>query len=220
MSPKKVTVAGGAQLISNSIVPHRNFSIQGKSFSSSFKLLDLGSYDIILGADWIYSYSPICLDLAERILTLTKNGPPVTLFDHTVPKEKCIISALKLDKMLQKGVMGYILQTEIEDTETLQTAPAVPAELAPLLEKFKAVFTESTVLPPSRDCDHQIPLKTGAQPPDLRPYRVPHHQKAAMEEIIKKILQKCEIQASMSPFSSPAVMVRKKRWGMETLCGL
>lgn len=32
MSPKKVTVAGGAQLISNSIVPHRNFSIQDKSF--------------------------------------------------------------------------------------------------------------------------------------------------------------------------------------------
>lgn len=39
---------------------------------------------------------------------------------------------------------------------------------------------------------------------------MPHYQKAAMEEIIKQLIKKGEIQESFNPFSSPAIMVRKK----------
>ena len=59
--------------MSLSKVPNMDFKIQGHTFCSSFKVLDLQSYDIILGADWIYQYSPISLDLIERLLVVT--GP-------------------------------------------------------------------------------------------------------------------------------------------------
>lgn len=213
MAPKKVTVAGGGTLVTANIISQTNFHIQGKTFSSTFKVLDLTSYDVILGADWICKYSPICLDLVERILVVTKNGAPITLYDYTIPKKKCLISAMKLEKMLKKGVMGYILQTHLEEVEEKIATPSVPAELQPLLEKYKDVFAESESLPPSRECDHKIHLKPGSNPPNLRPYKVPHYQKAAMEEIIKTMLEKCQIQPSLSPFSSPAVMVRKKDGG-------
>lgn len=72
------------------------------------------------------------------------------------------------------------------------------------------MIAEPTALPPQRDCDHSIPLVEGAHPPNLRPYRVPHMQKQAMEDIIMKMLKNAEIRASLSPFSSPAVMVRKR----------
>lgn len=71
-------------------------------------------------------------------------------------------------------------------------------------------------LPPKRECDHSIPLKANAEPPNIKPYRIPHHQKDAMEEIIRQLLESEEIRASVSPYSSPAVMVRKKNrsWRM------
>jgi hypothetical protein len=65
-------------------------------------------------------------------------------------------------------------------------------------------------LPPSRDCDHQIPLISDAKPPNIRPYRMSHSQKNAVEQVIKEMLKNKEIRISKSPFSSPVILVRKK----------
>lgn len=62
-----------------------------------------------------------------------------------------------MEKLLQKGVMGYILQ--IQEVETENNTPTVPPRaLQPLLQKFADVFEESQKLPPKRSCDHEIIL--------------------------------------------------------------
>lgn len=43
-----------------------------------------------------------------------------------------------------------------------------------------------------RDCDHSIHIKVGAEPPNIRPYRIPHVQKEAMENIIKQLTENNE----------------------------
>lgn len=53
-------------------------------------------------------------------------------------------------------------------------------------------------------------LRWELNPPNQRPYRVPHQQKNAMEEIIKELLEPEEIRPNLSPYSSPAVMIRKR----------
>lgn len=186
IQPKKVIVASGGKLIATSQVPKLDFKTQGHTFSSTFKVLDLATYDIILGADWIYKYSPICLDLVERLLVVTKQGQAIVLQDHTIPKKNCVISIARMEKLLQKGVMGYILNIQQVQTDNNNNNPSPPPRaLQPLLQKFADVFEESEKLPPKRTCDHKIILREGAKPPNLRPYRVTHYQKDAMEEIIK-----------------------------------
>lgn len=59
MQPRKVTVAGGGKLISTSKVPEIDFKVQGSTFCSAFKVLELASYDIILGADLTGSTSTV-----------------------------------------------------------------------------------------------------------------------------------------------------------------
>lgn len=86
----------------------------------------------------------------------------------------------------------------------------IPADIQTILQEFPTVLEAPSGLPPRRSCDHVISLKEGATPPNLRPYRVPHHQKEAMEKIIAELIESKEIQVSNSPYSSPAVMVRKK----------
>lgn len=57
-----------------------------------------------------------------------------------------------------------------------------------LLLEFQDLFEESHVLPPNRECDHKIPLKAGAEPINLRPYKYSSLQKDILEQLIKDML--------------------------------
>jgi hypothetical protein len=65
-------------------------------------------------------------------------------------------------------------------------------------------------LPPSRSHDHTIPLKEGAQPVNLRPYRYSSLQKDTVEGLISEMVVAGTVQPSHSPFASPVVLVKKK----------
>jgi len=47
-------------------------------------------------------------------------------------------------------------------------------------------------------------------PVKVRPYRYPHSQKTEIEQIIVEILSEGIIQPSLSSFSSPELLVKKK----------
>jgi hypothetical protein len=55
-----------------------------------------------------------------------------------------------------------------------------------------------------------IPLVPGAKIINQRPYRLPHHHKAIMEEIIKELLHFGTIRGNKSPYSSRVVLIKKK----------
>lgn len=57
---------------------------------------------------------------------------------------------------------------------------------------------------------HEILLKEGAQPVKVRPYRYPHSQKQQIEQMVQDMLDEGIIQPSLSPFSSPIILVKKK----------
>nr|GFA37929.1 hypothetical protein [Tanacetum cinerariifolium] len=86
----------------------------------------------------------------------------------------------------------------------------VPEKIAELLHQYEDVFAVPTTLPPTRPCDHQIPLKEGTIPINSRPYRHPPNQKNTIEVMVKELLDTGVIRDSQSPFSSPVVMVKKK----------
>lgn len=86
----------------------------------------------------------------------------------------------------------------------------VPQELANLLDEFGEVFQAPSGLPPSRACDHSIPLIDGASPVSVRPYRYPTAIKDEIERQVVKMLQEGIIQHSASPFSSSVLLVKKK----------
>ena len=75
--------------------------------------------------------------------------------------------------------MVQLLSVQLQDNQPEQ--PALPPEIKQLLVDFEVVFSTPTELPPSRDCDHTIPLIEGARPVKVRPYRYPPHLKEEIE---------------------------------------
>lgn len=76
------------------------------------------------------------------------------------------------------------------------------------------MFVIPHALPPSRSCNHIIPLLPNSTQVKVRPYRYVHYHKFEIEQIVTQMLSEGIIEPSNSPFSSPVLLV-KKGWLME-----
>lgn len=207
-SPLKVQVADGGQIPCSRIIPQCSWWTQGHSFKTDFRLLPLGSYDVILGMDWLEQHSPMQINWSHKWLEFQYNQQ-LTRLQGLIPQlDQCdTISVHQLQGMAKTDSIECMVQL-IQTAE--QETSEVPAEVQPLLQEFQDLFTEPTGLPPKRTCDHHIPLIPGAKPVNLRPYRYKPALKNEIERQVAEMLKSGVIQPSQSPFSSPALLVKKK----------
>jgi hypothetical protein len=113
--------------------------------------------------------------------------------------------------MCKDDIIGYVIQINLlHQDQPSSNSASLPPEVQAILQQYEDVFADNMMLPPSRECDHHIPLIEGSKPPNIRPYRIPHKQKDEVENMIKSMLQNGIIRPSSSPYSSPAILVRKK----------
>jgi hypothetical protein len=73
--------------------------------------------------------------------------------------------------------MGFVGQFFLVDATTIPHHVLANAEIVGLLVNYAFVFQEPITLSPTRKYDHRIPLKTGAQPVNCRPYKSSFFQK-------------------------------------------
>lgn len=101
-------------------------------------------------------------------------------------------------------VYSISLQSDSADAAT------IPEQVQKIIDEFSSVFAVPTKLPPTRACDHTIPLVPGAAPVSVRPYRFAPAVKDEIERQIQEMLASGIIQRSTSPFSSSVLLVKKK----------
>jgi hypothetical protein len=83
-------------------------------------------------------------------------------------------------------------------------------ELTVLLQEFEDVFAAPTSQPPHRAYDHAISLEAHHSPINCRPYRYSPFQKDEIERQVAEMIKVGLIVPSMSPYSSPVLLVKKK----------
>jgi len=118
-------------------------------------------------------------------------------------------SCVTLQGLLPQVPTDIVVQLCSIAVATSDDHPLQP-EVSSLLSEFASVFAPVVGLPPSRACDHSIPLVAGARPVFIRPYRYPPALKSEIEKQVQEMLDKGLIQHSSSPFSSPLLLVKKK----------
>jgi len=83
-------------------------------------------------------------------------------------------------------------------------------QLSLLLQEYADIFAEPKAFPHHRNHDHQIILKEGTPPINVRPYGYHTLQKGVIDNIMKKILETRVVRSSQSPFLSLILHVKKK----------
>jgi hypothetical protein len=77
--PIPVKVAGGSILQCTTHFPSLQWSADGAEFSDPFKVLELASYDGIIGLDWLGKYSPMTTHWEQGWLSIQQGGRQVVL---------------------------------------------------------------------------------------------------------------------------------------------
>jgi hypothetical protein len=207
--PKQVRVANGDILISDKIVPQMEWWVQGHSFCTDMRVLELQAYDAILGFDWLITHSPINHHWEHKTIEFVYQGESITL--HGIQQNALQLEGVPVEGMV-KWLVGNdiwalaIVDVHLHHTEEQHSHPTVEK----LLQEFQDVFAAPSSLPPQRQYDHTIPILSSIVPVNSRPYRYSHLNKDEIERQVKELLPASLIVPSNSPYASPVLLVQKK----------
>lgn len=165
--------------------------------------MKIGGWDIILGVDWMYQFSPTSFDFKQLKIILCNDN------------ESIFLEGMVENPVVRKMKGRTIKQCRQEEWRSkaicnIQIESEVPETLSDLQKEFLDVFESPTILPPERQLDHQIPLKSDSKPFKLKSYINSHFQKSEIEKQVVEMLKNGIIQPSSSLFASPLLLVRKK----------
>lgn len=211
-TPLSVRVANGSILMCTHEIKHCPLLIQGHCFYVNLKILPLQCYDIVLGMDWLESFSPMEIHWSQKWLSFPYNGTDIKL-QGLLPQLHSleIISDSERQHMETTSDIWCVLELSLIQQQDTQSS-VIPDQLQHLIQQYKHLFDKPQGLPPQRSHMHSIPFLPGAQPFRLRPYRYNLAQKDEIEAQVKEFLANGMIVPSSSPFASPVLLVKKKEW--------
>jgi hypothetical protein len=144
-------VANGDRVTSPGCYRDLSVSIGNEQFIINCYGLSIGSYNMVLGVQWLESLGPVLWDFASRTIAFVCNGHHVLWTTVGSPTPSPCLVAVSTDLM--------------ED----------------LLQNFASLFDTPTGLPPPWDHQHCIRLIPGTTPVAVWPYRYAHLQKEELE---------------------------------------
>ncbi|GJX71422.1 putative reverse transcriptase domain-containing protein [Tanacetum coccineum] len=196
----------------NTILSGCTLNFLNYPFNINLMSVELGSFDTIIGMDWLVKYQAIivCVEKIVRIPcgneTLIIHGDGSNQGNVT---RLNIISCTKTQKYMQKGFpifLAHVTAKEVEDKSEKKRLEDVP-----IVRDFPEVFPEDLPgLPPTRQVEFQIDLVPGAAPVVRAPYRLAPSEMKELSEQLKELSDKGFIRPSSSPWGAPVLFVKKK----------
>ncbi|CAL2228612.1 unnamed protein product [Prunus armeniaca] len=129
--------------------------------------LELVDLDIILGMDWLEKHCA-SVDCFQKEVVFRSPGQPEVVFrgERSV-LPSCLISTIRVKRLLKKGCLGYLAHIIGTQGFTLNL------EDVPVVCEFPDVFPDDLPgLPPQRETEFTIELLPGTNPIHQAPYRM------------------------------------------------
>ncbi|GKB49999.1 hypothetical protein Tco_0900752 [Tanacetum coccineum] len=174
--------------------------------------VELGSFDAIIGMDWLVKYQAIVV-CAEKIVRIPRGNE--TLIVHGDGNNQGhearlnIISYTKTQEYMLKGCPIFLAHVTTKGTKDKSKEKRL--EDIPIVRDFLDVFPEDLLgLHPTRQVEFQIDLIPGAAPVAQAPYRLAPSEMKELLEQLKELSEKGFIRPSSSPWGAPVLFVKKK----------
>ncbi|GJS67559.1 putative reverse transcriptase domain-containing protein [Tanacetum coccineum] len=175
-----VKLADGRIVGLNTIIRGYTLNFLNHPFNIDLILVELGSFDVIIGMDWLANYHAVIV-CTEKIIRIP--------FGDEILIVRANITVTN-DKDKSKG-------KRLEDVPVVQEFPEVFPEDLP-------------GIPPTRQVEFRIDLVPGATPVARAPYRLAPSKMKELAEQLQELTDKGFIRPSSSPWGAPVLFVKKK----------
>ncbi|GJW52395.1 putative reverse transcriptase domain-containing protein [Tanacetum coccineum] len=207
-----VELADGRTIELNTILSGCTLNFLNHPFNINLMPVELGSFDAIIGMDWLAKYQAVIV-CAEKIVRIPWGNETLIIHGDGSNQGNVtrlnIISCTKTQKYMQKGFpifLAHVTAKEVEDKSEKKRLEDVP-----IVRDFPEVFPEDLPgLPPTRQVEFQIDLVPGAAPVARAPYRLAPSEMKELSEQLKELSDKGFIRPSSSPWGAPVLFVKKK----------
>ncbi|GJY08897.1 putative reverse transcriptase domain-containing protein [Tanacetum coccineum] len=203
----------------NTILRGCTLNILSHPFNIDLMLVELGSFNAIIGMDWLVKYQAIIM-CAEKIVRIPWGNE--TLIVHGDGSNRGhearlhIISYTKTQGYMLKGCPIFL--ANVTTKETKDKSKEKRLEDVPIVRDFPDVFPEDLPsLPLTRQVEFQIDLIPGAAPVARAPYRLTPSEMKELSEQLKELSDKGFIRPISSPWGAPVFFVKKKDGSIDDL---
>ncbi|GJX27424.1 reverse transcriptase domain-containing protein [Tanacetum coccineum] len=206
-----VELADGKSLTTNTILRGCTINLQNHLFKIDLLPIELGSFDVIVGMDWMAKHRAEVVCYEKYICVPYRNDILIIQGERNGIKNKSrleVISSIRTQKYIDQGCQVFLIQMMKEEKTEISERRI---EDVPVVRDFPEVFPEDLPgLPPTRQVEFHIELIPGAAPVARAPYRLAPAEMKELAEQLKELSDKGFIRPSSSPWGAPILFVKKK----------
>ncbi|GJR07691.1 putative reverse transcriptase domain-containing protein [Tanacetum coccineum] len=205
-----VELADGRISETNIVLRGCTLGLLGYPFDIDLMPVELGSFDVIIGMDWLAKYHALIVCDEKVVRIPYGNEVLIIRGDNCDNGSKLnIISCTKTQKYIEKGCQVYLAQVTSKKAEDKSEERRL--EDVPIVREFPEVFPEDLPgLPPARQVEFQIDLVPGAAPVARAPYRLAPAEMQELSTQLQELSDRGFIRPSSSPWGAPVLFVKKK----------
>ncbi|GJT17109.1 putative reverse transcriptase domain-containing protein [Tanacetum coccineum] len=200
----EVELADGKVVSTNNVLIGCTLNLLNHSFPIDLMVIELGSFDIIIGMDWLSRYDAAIL-CGEKKVRIPLEGKTLVIEGDRNNSRLKIVSCIKAQKYIEKGCELFLAQV------TEQESKEKRLEDVPVIRDFPEVFPDELPgLSPPRQVEFRIDLIPGAAPVARAPYHLAPTKMKELSKQLQELLEKGFIRPSSSPWGAPVLFVKKK----------
>ncbi|GJW17663.1 putative reverse transcriptase domain-containing protein [Tanacetum coccineum] len=207
-----VELADGKLVQIDTIIRGCTLNFLDHPFNIDLMPVELGSFDVIIGMDWLRKYHAVIV-CDEKLVQVPYGNETLTFCGNESSNGKesrlTVISCSKAQGYMAKGCQVFLAQISAKKEEDKSERKQI--EDVPIVRDFPEVFPEDLPgLPPARPVEFQIDLIPGAAPVARAPYRLAPSEMKELSEQLQELSDKGFIRPSSSPWGAPVLFVKKK----------
>ncbi|GJX65605.1 putative reverse transcriptase domain-containing protein [Tanacetum coccineum] len=187
-----VELADGKIVGINTIIRGCTLNFLDHPFNIDLMPVELGSFDVIIGMDWLRKYHAVIV--CDEKLVQIPYGNETLVFhgdDSNYERESrlTIISCSKAQEYMARGCQIFLAHISAKKEEDKSEGKQLKD--VPIVRDFPEVFPEDLPgLPPARPVEFQIDLIPGAAPVARAPYRLAPSEMKELSEQLQELSDK------------------------------
>ncbi|GKB57641.1 putative reverse transcriptase domain-containing protein [Tanacetum coccineum] len=189
----EVELADGRLVSTNTVLKGCTLSLVNHIFEIDLMPIELGTFDVIIGMDWLVKHDAVIV-CGEKVVRISYKNKTLIVEGDKGGSRLMVISCIKAYKYIEQGCHLFLAHVMKKKSKEKRL------EDVPVIHDFPEVFPEELPgLPPPRQIEFQINLVPRATPVARAPYRLALSEMKELSVQLQELLEKGFILPSSSP---------------------